>query len=189
MRNMMDNFKRLLIESEEKNILTEGIENSIKKYIQRSKYDILNSWGNCAFYTQDFNSIMGGKIIYMTLANPTSDDPEDHIVPVLGNTIVDFAYVPGKGVSKHDRNGIPPKFNPGSGENNWPRLTTVSKQIFEKGGTYGKLGYLRNSKYAGWEYESYPNLEKGQYPIILNSLPSYATVEPPKEKTTSKNPE
>ena len=38
-----------------KEIITEDvISNIINEYIKWSKYDILNSWGNCAFYTQDF---------------------------------------------------------------------------------------------------------------------------------------
>ena len=36
-------------------LLTEAsIKNIIQEYIEWSKYDILNSWGSCSFYTQDF---------------------------------------------------------------------------------------------------------------------------------------
>lgn len=183
MRNMINNFNKLLIEAEEKFLITENIGGVIKSYIQKTEYDILNSWGNCTFYTKDFIKKMGGKIVYMPLANPPSEDPEDHIVPVVGNTIIDFAYVPEKGVSKHDRANVSvPEFNPGSGENNWPRLTEISDQIFEEGGVYGKLGYLKDSKYADWEYSDHPELKKGKYPIYLKSLPSYAKIEKPNTK-------
>ena len=144
MKNLIHKIlkEELTIKKGNKLMLTEGVVDFIKEYIQKTEYDILNSWGNCAFYTKDFIDNMGGKIIYMPLANPNQEDPEDHIVPVVGSVIVDFSYVPGKGVSKHDRTGNPPKFNPGSGDDNWPRLTKVSGQIFEKNGTYGKLGYI-----------------------------------------------
>lgn len=179
MRYYLDNFKRLLNETEEKNLLTEDVSNLINEYIQKSKYDILKCWGNCAFYTQDFINNMGGKAVYMPLANPPGNDPEDHIVPMINNIIIDFAYVPGKGVSKHDRTGNPPELNPGDGDSNWPRITKVTEQIFEKKGVYGKLGYLKNSNYAEWEYKEYPQLGEDTYPIILKGIPSYATVEKP----------
>lgn len=203
MRNMINNFKRLLIESEENYLLTEGYIDTIKEYIQKTEYDILNSWGNCAFYTKDFIEKMGGNIIYMPLANPKGEDPEDHIVPVVNNVIIDFAYVPEKGVSKHDRTtGNPPKFNPGVGDGKWPRLTKVTDQIFEENGVYGKLGYLKNSKYAteecnlksglpkgcDWVYGEYPQLKDGKYPIYLKNLPSYVTIEPPIKKNNKSKP-
>ena len=186
MRYYLDNFKRLLNEAEEKNLLTEDVSNLINEYIQKSKYDILKCWGNCAFYTQDFINNMGGKVVYMPLANPPGNDPEDHIVPMINNIIIDFAYVPGKGVSKHDRTGNPPKFNPGSGDNNWPKVVTYSDSLFEKNGLYGKLGYLKGQKYVDW-YQEYPELgdeflKNNKYPIILKGIPSYATVEPPCSK-------
>lgn len=174
--------EELTVKKGDRLMLTEGIDDFIRKYIQKTEYNILGSWGNCAFYTKDFIENMGGKIIYMPLANPNQEDPEDHIVPVVNNVIVDFAYVPGKGVSKHDRGGKVPKFNPGFGNYNWPRLTKVSDQIFEKDGTYGKLGYLKGSKYADWEYDEYPELKEGRYPIYLNGLPPYATIEEPNKK-------
>lgn len=170
-----------------KEIITEDvISNIINEYIKWSKYDILNSWGNCAFYTQDFLDFCKatGKscsVIYLPLANPTSNDPEDHIVPVFNNQIIDFAKVPGSGVSKHDRTGSPPKLNPGSEDGNWPLISGVKDSLFSKSGVYGKLDYLSNAKYADWEYEEFPNLQKS-YPVKLSSLPSFATPQFPKKK-------
>lgn len=173
-------------------IITENaISDIINEYIKWSKYDILNHWGSCAFYTQDFLDFCKatGKrcsVIYMPLANPSGDDPEDHIVPVFNNQIVDFAKVPGSGVSKNDRKGNPPTLNPGTGTNNWPLISTVNSNLFSTSGVYGKLGYLSNSKYAGWEYNYFPQLKKS-YPIKLSNLPSFATQQKPKLKTQKVN--
>ena len=165
-------------------LINEGaITDAIKKYIQTSKYDILHSWGNCAFYTQDFlDTGIATGVIYMPLANPKGEDPEDHIVPVVNNVIIDFAKVPGKGVSKHYRTGTPPEFNPGGGEDSWPYVTNIDPKLFTKNGAYGKAGYLSNSKYADWEYTEFPSLKKNIYPISLSALPNFATIETPSLK-------
>ena len=172
-----------------KNLLKESSSDYsiIQDYIKWSKYDILNSWGSCAFYTQDFLDFCKatGKqcsVIYMPLANPKGDDPEDHIVPVFNNQIIDFAKVPGAGVSKYDRTGNPPTLNPGSGTDSWPLINMVSDNLFTDSGVYGKLGYLSNSKYADWEYNEFPELKKS-YPIKLSNLPSFATQQKPKTRT------
>jgi len=159
-----------------KDLLTEStVDTLIQEYIKWSKLDILNSWGSCAFYTQDFLDFCKAtgkscKVIYLPLANPTSDDPEDHIIPMYNNTLIDFAYVPNKGVSKHDRTGNPP----GKITSSWPLINSASPKLFEKQGVYGKLGYLKNAKYADWEYEEFPELKKNTYPIMLNKVPDFS---------------
>ena len=39
---------------------------------------------------------------------------------------------------------------------------------------YGKLGYFKDAKYAGWEYDEFSELKKNVYPIILNKVPSFS---------------
>lgn len=157
-------------------LLRESLLDSIlQEYIKWSKYDILNSWGSCAFYTQDFLEFCKAtgkscKVVYLPLANPPGNDPEDHIIPMYNNTLIDFAYVPGKGVSKHDRTDNPK----GKITSNWPLVSENSSELFEKQGVYGKLGYLSGAKYAGWEYGAFPDLKKNVYPIILNKVPSFS---------------
>jgi len=173
-------------------LLNESLLDSIlQEYIKWSKYDILQSWGSCAFYTRDFLDFCNstGKrcgVIYMPLANPSNDDPEDHIVPVFNNQIIDFAKVPGSGVSKHDRKGNPPTWNPGTNDTNWPLISKINDSLFTDIGIYGKLGYLSNSKYADWEYNEFPQLKKS-YPIKLSNLPSFAKQQKPKLKTKRNN--
>ncbi len=155
-------------------LLRESLLDSIlQEYIKWSKYDILNSWGSCAFYTQDFLEFCKAtgkscKVVYLPLANPPGNDPEDHIIPMYNNTLIDFAYVPGKGVSKHDRTDNPK----GKITSNWPLVSENSSELFEKQGVYGKLGYLSGAKYA--EYDEFPDLKKNVYPIILNKVPSFS---------------
>ena len=174
-----------------KEVLTESDDISIiNEYIKWSKYDIVGSWGSCAGYTQDFLNFCKDtgkscKALYLPFAKPDGnvdadwDGTEDHIVPLLnGKTIIDFAYVPGKGVSKHDRTGNPPKLSPGT----WPTIVTKSDALFEKNGLYGKLGYVKGSKYAPWVIKDIPELNKGIYPIVMNTLPSWAEPEFPKAK-------
>jgi hypothetical protein len=157
-------------------LLKESLLDSIlQEYIKWSKYDILNSWGSCAFYTQDFLEFCKAtgkscKVVYLPLANPPGNDPEDHIIPMYNNTLIDFAYVPGKGVSKHDRTGNPE----GKITSNWPLVSKASPKLFEKQGVYGKLGYLSDVKYAEWEYDEFPDLKKNVYPIILNKVPGFS---------------
>ena len=161
-----------------KELITEStVSNVIEKYIKWSKHDILNSWGSCAFYTQDFLKFCKAtgqscKVVYLPLANPTSDDPEDHIIPMYNNTLIDFAYVIGKGVSKHDRTGNPP----GEITSSWPLVNKASPKLFEKQGMYGKLGYLKDAKYADWysEYDEFSELKKNVYPVILNKVPIFS---------------
>ena len=157
-------------------ILNENAMDVAREYIEKSKYDILGEWGSCAFYTDDFSKTMlGVTVVYMPLANPSIEDPEDHIVPMINGIIIDFAKVPGKGVSKHDRLGSPPRFNPGYEESNWPRLTVLNDSAFERGGVYGKLGYIRNEKYADWEYQEFGDqLNSGKYPVILDHIPEFS---------------
>ena len=159
-----------------KELITEStVSNVIEKYIKWSKHDILNSWGSCAFYTQDFLDFCKAtgkscKVVYLPLANPPSDNPEDHIIPMFNNTLIDFAYVPSKGVSKNDRTGNPyGKVTP-----SWPLVSEYSPKLFEKQGVYGKLGYFKDAKYAGWEYDEFSELKKNVYPIILNKVPSFS---------------
>lgn len=157
-------------------LLTESsINNIIQEYIKWSKYDILNSWGSCSFYTQDFLDFCKAtgkscKVVYLPHAKPLGADPEDHIIPMYDNTLIDFAYVTGKGVSKKDRTGNPI----GKVTSSWPVISKASPNLFEKNGLYGKLGYLKDAEYDDWHYEEYPELNKGTYPIMMNKVPSYS---------------
>lgn len=157
-------------------ILSEGLMDVVRSYVNKSQYDILSGWGSCAFYANDFVNVIGGsKVAYMPFANPANESYEDHVAPVVGGVIIDFAKVPGKGVSKHDRSGSPPKFNPGYEESNWPRLTVLNNSAFERDGVYGKLGYIRNEKYADWEYQEFGDqLNSGKYPVILSDIPEFS---------------
>lgn len=171
-------------------LLGEGVRSAINKYIKwtksKNKIDIKKSWGNCAFYTKDFFNFCKAtgrpcKIIYMPLANPTTEDAEDHIVPVFNNHIIDFAKVPHKGVAKHDRESTKiPTFNPGISEDSWPRVSENKPELFTINGLYGKLGYLSNSNYAEWIKEIYDLSE--EYPIIMDKMPYWVTVFPPSKK-------
>jgi len=125
------------------NILEENnVQDIVDKYIQDTKYDIKNSLGNCSFFTRDFlnwakkNNIKA-DYVYMPQAkeyrekyNISDKDWEDHIAPMVNNTIIDFAYTP-KGVSKKVRtkNTIPPK------------LFSNTDSLFEPTGEYGRYGY------------------------------------------------
>ena len=159
-----------------KDLLKESkVDSTIQDYIKWSKYDILNSWGSCAFYTQDFLDFCKAtgkscKVVYLPLANPPENDPEDHIIPMFNNTLIDFAYVPSKGVSKNDRTGN----TYGNVTPSWPLVSEYSPKLFEKQGVYGKLGYFKDAKYAGWEYDEFSELKKNVYPIILNKVPSFS---------------
>ncbi len=157
-------------------ILSEGLKDVVRSYVDGSRYDILSGWGSCAFYANDFvNVIRGSKVAYMPFANPANESYEDHIVPIVSGVIVDFAKVPGKGVSKEDRSGIPPVYNPGYEEINWPRLTVLNHSAFERDGVYGKLGYIRNERYDDWEYQEFGDqLNSGKYPVILDYIPNFS---------------
>ena len=159
-----------------KDLLNESLMTDvIEKYIEASKYDILNGWGSCAFYTQDFlDTKIATGVIYMPFANPVGSDYEDHIVPIVHNYIIDFAKVPGKGVSKQDRSGHPPQLNPGNEESSWPYITEIKPDLFKESGVYGKLGYLSNANYADWEYDAFPRLKDNVYPVRLSSLPDFS---------------
>ena len=104
-------------------ILSEvNVQDIVDKYIRSTKYDIENSLGNCSFFTRDFlnwakENNVKASYVYMPQAkeyrekNNISDrDWEDHIAPMVNNTIIDFAYTP-KGVSKKVRtkNTLPPR--------------------------------------------------------------------------------
>lgn len=162
-----------------KDLLKESkVDSTIQDYIKWSKYDILKSWGSCAFYTQDFLDFCKAtgkscKVVYLPQANPPGNDPEDHIIPMFNNTLIDFAYVPGKGVSKNDRTGNP---IPGKVTPSWPLVSEYSPLLFEKQGVYGKLGYFKDAKYADWysEYDEFSELKKNVYPVILNKVPSFS---------------
>jgi hypothetical protein len=160
-----------------KDLLTEStVDTLIQEYIKWSKHDILNSWGSCAFYTQDFLDFCKAtgkscKVVYLPHVKTSGTDVEDHIIPMYNNTLIDFAYVPNKGVSKHDRTGTPP----GKITSSWPLINSASPKLFEKQGVYGKLGYLKNAKYADWEYEEFPELKKNTYPIMLNKVPDFSS--------------
>ena len=171
-----------------------GPASIIDEYISWSKYDILNSWGSCAFYTRDFMEFCSatGKscsAVYMPLAlshHPPSD-PEDHIAPMISGTIIDFAKVPGRGVSKHDRSGRPPDLNPGHSDDSWPRISPYSPSLFIEGGLYGNMGYLKGTEYSndGWHLTEFTSLKSGKYPVILNTLPSWMQFQEPQVKRTS----
>jgi len=163
-------------------LLKESELSFINNYIEKSKYDILNSWGSCAFYTKDWLDTIGGEIIYMPYGNikkytddgTANETYEDHIVPLYKGYLIDFAKVPNKGVAKADRpeGSTPPKLNPGSSEDSWPRITKFSEALFEPGGLYGKLGYVANGKYDKWHTDPEPNGLglKEYYPIREKSF-------------------
>lgn len=126
----------------------------INDYIEGSKYDIANGLGNCAFFAKDFSDWWYGRngypkikrngnceIIYMPQdeqfaeENPIQKgEVEDHIVAMVDNNIIDFIYTPGKGVSHHISR------NPSNQLK--PQIFNFDKSLFEKGGAYGKYGYL-----------------------------------------------
>ena len=155
-----------------KNLLLEAEFSFINKYIEKTKFDILNKWGSCAFYTKDWLDTMGGEIIFMPYGNIKYDADgkpeyyEDHIIPLYKGYLIDFAKVPNKGVGKSDRKGNPPDLNAGETEDSWPRVTKFSESLFEPGGLYGKLGYVKNGKYDKWHTDPKPEgLGLKDYPI------------------------
>lgn len=169
----------------------DDIDSIINAYIKASDYDILGDWGSCGFYTRDLFNFCKNKyeckIAYMPASIVDVDEKnhnklQNHIVPIVKNLIVDFAYVPNQGVDKEYRTGNPPTLQIGK----WPLLTKFNPGAFKRNGVYGKLGYLSKSKYGSWEYTDYPWSEKlkaGEYPIILDSFPeSYVGVEEPIKK-------
>ena len=148
-------------------LINESELSFIKQYIEKSKFDIENDWGSCAFYTKDWLDTMGGEIIYMPYGNikkykangEANEDYEDHIVPLYKGYLIDFAKVPNKGVANADRpkGSTPPPLNPGGQEASWPRVTKFSKSLFEPNGLYGKLGYVQNGKYDKWHTDPEPD--------------------------------
>ena len=146
MRNMMDNFKRLLTEAEEKS----NIETLMEKYQKDTKYDVENSLGNCSFFARDVinwakeNNIKA-SYVYMPMSEEyrrknkigkdfggNDADWEDHIVPMINKTIIDYTYTE-NGVSHKVRtkNTIP------------PMIVQFDKSLFEPDGVYGKWGYTK----------------------------------------------
>jgi hypothetical protein len=125
--------------------------------------------------------------VYMPLAlsHHPPKDPEDHIAPLFDGKVIDFAKVPGKGVSKHDRSGRPPKLSPGGGEDSWPRISSYGTELFTEGGLYGKLGYLKGEEYSkdGWHLDEFPSMKKGYYPPKLKTLPGWMQFQEPQKKT------
>ena len=124
-------------------ILSEvNVQDVVDRYIRSTKYDIENSLGNCSFFTRDFlnwakENNVKASYVYMPQAkeyreknNISDSDWEDHIAPMVNNTIIDFAYTP-KGVSKKVRtkNTVP------------PRLFSNTDDLFKPDGAYGKYGY------------------------------------------------
>lgn len=135
-------------------------ESIIDQYIKQSQYDISKGLGNCAFFAKDFSDWWYGRngypkiqrngnceILYMPQDEDFADNSiqngevEDHIVAMVDNTIIDFVYTPGKGVShKISR-------NPSNQLN--PQFFDFDNSLFEENGEYGKYGY-RDKDSKSW---------------------------------------
>jgi len=151
----MENKLRLLI----RDLISEVAENSsdiktiVSKYIDGSKYDISKGLGNCAFFAKDFSDWWYGRngypkiqrngnceIVFMPQDESFANNPiqkgeiEDHIVAMVDNTIIDFVYTDGKGVSRHISRSPSNQLN--------PKIIKFSPSLFEENGLYGKYGYL-----------------------------------------------
>lgn len=75
----------------------------VENYIKECKWDIENSLANCAFFAKDFyqwcqSKGIDCKLVYCEQSAP-DDVREDHIIPMVGNNLIDFVYTD-KGVSK-----------------------------------------------------------------------------------------
>lgn len=85
------------------------IESIVKKYISESKYDLVNSLGNCAFFAKDFyewcvKNNINCDLLYLKLDEDfiEGDEIEDHIITKVNGYLIDFVYSE-NGVSKRWR--------------------------------------------------------------------------------------
>ena len=121
------------------------IESIVKKYISESKYDLVNSLGNCAFFAKDFyewcvtNSIHC-DLLYLKLDEDfiKGDEIEDHIITKVNGYLIDFVYS-NNGVSKKWRNqnqveALESQINP----------NIISESDFDK--FYPKFGYFETEE-------------------------------------------
>ncbi len=75
------------------------IDSIVKGYISKSKYDLKNSLGNCAFFAKDFYEWCTSKnisceLLYLKLDEDfiEGDEIEDHIITKVNGHLIDFVY-------------------------------------------------------------------------------------------------
>lgn len=113
------------------------INESVKRYLEETSYNIQNSLGNCAFFSKDFfdwceKNNQECKLYYLTQQATDNEEQEDHIVPVVNNMIIDFVWTP-QGVSRQVRENNPKAIT--------LQLTPNITPLVEWSRTYKDFGY------------------------------------------------